>query len=62
MFVPFSANPSTGELTAVPPSQRGAGYQTKRFRRCPGGSVQSPPDGSAPFVVPGCNPASRPDN
>ena len=61
MFTPFSANPSTGELTAVPPSQRGAGYQTRRFRRCPGGSVQAPPDGSAPLAVQGCNPASRPD-
>ncbi len=61
MFTPFSANPSTGELTAVPPSQRGAGYQTKRFRRCPGAAMQAPPDGSAPFAVSGCLPASRPD-
>ena len=61
MFTPFSSNPSTGELTLVPPSQRGAEFQTKRFRRCPGGAMQAPPDGSAPFVVPGCNPASRPE-
>jgi phospholipid/cholesterol/gamma-HCH transport system substrate-binding protein len=61
MFTPFASNPSTGELTATPPSQRGAGFQTKRFRRCPGGSMQAPPDGSAPFQVSGCNPASRPD-
>ncbi len=61
MFTPFSANPDTGELTAVPPSQRGAGYQTRRFRRCPGAATQAPPDGSAPLQVPGCNPASRPE-
>ncbi|HYI37909.1 MAG TPA: MlaD family protein [Thermoleophilaceae bacterium] len=61
MFTPFSSNPTTGELTLVPPSQRGAQFQTGRFRRCPGGAMQAPPDGSAPFVVPDCNPASRPD-
>ncbi|HEX5908852.1 MAG TPA: hypothetical protein VFY44_00065, partial [Thermoleophilaceae bacterium] len=60
MFVPFSANPANGELTAVPPSQRGAGYQTKRWRRCPGAAMQAPPDGSAPIQVDGCSPASRP--
>ena len=62
MFTPFSANPANGELTAVPPSQRGAGYQTKRFRRCPGGAMQAPPDGSAPFAVDGCLTSSRPGN
>ncbi len=61
MFLPFSADPSNGELTAVPPAERGAGFQTKRFRRCPGGTMQAPPDGSAPFVVAGCLPSSRPD-
>ena len=60
MFTPFTENPSTGELTAVPPSQRGAGYQTKRFRRCPGAAMQAPPDGSAPFSVSGCRPPRGP--
>lgn len=62
MFTPFSANPSNGELTAVPPSQRGAGFQTKRLRRCPGAAMQAPPDGSAPFAVDGCLTSSRPGN
>jgi phospholipid/cholesterol/gamma-HCH transport system substrate-binding protein len=61
MFTPATANQSTGELTQVPPAQRGAGFQTKRFRRCPGGAVQAPPDGSAPFPVDGCLPSSRPE-
>jgi hypothetical protein len=62
MFTPFSVNPSNGVLTKVPDNQRLDAFQSHQFRRCPGGSVLPPPDGSAPVSVPGCNPSSNPDS
>jgi phospholipid/cholesterol/gamma-HCH transport system substrate-binding protein len=62
MFTPFSVNPSNGVLTKVPDNQRLDAFQTHQFRRCPGGSVLPPPDGSAPITVPGCNPSANPDS
>ena len=56
MFTPFSANPDNGELTAARPPSAGP-VPDQALRRCPGAATQAPPDGSAPFVVPGCNPA-----
>jgi phospholipid/cholesterol/gamma-HCH transport system substrate-binding protein len=46
-------------LETKPPSQRYDGLQVVHGR-CPGGAVQPTPDGSAPWAVPGCNPASTP--
>jgi phospholipid/cholesterol/gamma-HCH transport system substrate-binding protein len=45
----FTSNPAGPVLTAVPATNRLAGFQTRRSERCPGGAVQPPPDGSAPF-------------
>jgi phospholipid/cholesterol/gamma-HCH transport system substrate-binding protein len=44
-----------GQLTAVPQTRHFEGYQQRILRHCPGGSVQPPPDGSAPIAAPGCN-------
>jgi phospholipid/cholesterol/gamma-HCH transport system substrate-binding protein len=35
-------------------------FQPGRYRRCPGASVQRPPDGSAPLSAPGCDPSAVP--
>ena len=47
-------------LEALPPDQRTEGYQRGILRHCPGGSVQPPPDGSAPEPAEGCNPSDTP--
>ena len=65
IFSPFS-------LTDLPPpagdvlSPIGAGetrlssFSSGNFRRCPGGAMQPPPDGSAPLTVSDCDPGSTP--
>jgi phospholipid/cholesterol/gamma-HCH transport system substrate-binding protein len=65
-------NYSGGELKPIPPSQQyeAFGSSAPVRRRCPGGAVQSAPDGSNPFVEPPwtgsgvttseCNPADAP--
>jgi phospholipid/cholesterol/gamma-HCH transport system substrate-binding protein len=50
---------ATNQLTEKPPSDRYLGLQ-EVHSRCPGGSVQPPPDGSAPVNVPNCNPSTTP--
>ena len=62
IFSPFTFNESNDALTKKPDAQRLDGFQLHQTRRCPGGAMQPPPDGSAPFVVDGCNPASNPDS
>jgi phospholipid/cholesterol/gamma-HCH transport system substrate-binding protein len=62
MFTPFSVNPSNGVLTKVPDNQRLDAFQSRQFRRCPGGAMQPPPDGSAPLTSPGCLPSTTPDS
>jgi phospholipid/cholesterol/gamma-HCH transport system substrate-binding protein len=47
------------QLQTKPASQRYNGLQVVHGR-CPGGAVQPTSDGSAPWVVPGCNPSSTP--
>jgi phospholipid/cholesterol/gamma-HCH transport system substrate-binding protein len=49
----------SNQLTTKPPSGRYDGLQVVR-RRCPGGAVQPPSDGSAPVHVPGCDTTSTP--
>lgn len=53
-FFPFKLN-SSNQLQTRPPSQRYKGLQLAK-NRCPGGAVQPAPDGSSPWLVPGCNP------
>ncbi len=60
MFSPFSVNDVTGLLTPIAPANRIDGFEQRQFRRCPGGAMQPPPDGSAPVPVPGCDPSTSP--
>jgi phospholipid/cholesterol/gamma-HCH transport system substrate-binding protein len=60
MFSPYSYNDTTGLLTPVAPANRLDGFEHRQFRRCPGGAMQPPPDGSAPIAVPGCDPSTSP--
>lgn len=57
-FNAFSIDASN-QLVPNMPSQRYDGLQVARAR-CPGAAVQPTPDRSAPYVVPGCNPADTP--
>jgi phospholipid/cholesterol/gamma-HCH transport system substrate-binding protein len=51
---------SLNVLTPLPPSaNRYQGLQTVTSR-CPGGAVQPTPDGSAPWLVPSCQPSTTP--
>ena len=56
----FDYDEDTGELSRRPDSQRIDGFGQGQQRRCPGGAVQPPPDGSAPFPVPECDPNQTP--
>jgi phospholipid/cholesterol/gamma-HCH transport system substrate-binding protein len=50
-----------GSLVPVPPSTPGlTGYRRGVVARCPGAAAQSAPDGSNPWVVPGCEPGDSP--
>lgn len=60
MFSPFSVNADTGLLTPVTPANRLDAWEKLQFRRCPGGAMQPPPDGSAPVAAPGCDPSTSP--
>ncbi|HEV2874909.1 MAG TPA: MlaD family protein [Thermoleophilaceae bacterium] len=60
MFLPATYDGSNGTLTANEPSQKLQGFETGVLRRCPGGTVQPPPDGSAPRAVGGCDTTSTP--
>jgi phospholipid/cholesterol/gamma-HCH transport system substrate-binding protein len=57
-FGAFGVN-GANQLTNRFPSQRFDGLKVARAR-CPGGAVQSPPDGSAPERVSGCQPSTTP--
>jgi phospholipid/cholesterol/gamma-HCH transport system substrate-binding protein len=65
IFSPFSLNdlpPPAGDiLSPIGPGQtRLSSFSSGNTRRCPGGSVQPPPDGSAPVPVSDCDPGSTP--
>ncbi len=57
-FGAFGVN-GANQLTDRPPSQRFQGLQ-KANSRCPGAAVQPAPDGSSPWLVPGCSNLSVP--
>jgi phospholipid/cholesterol/gamma-HCH transport system substrate-binding protein len=59
MFLPSNYDASSGTLTANEPSQKLNGFESVR-NRCPGGSTQPPPDGSAPRSIAGCDTSSTP--
>jgi phospholipid/cholesterol/gamma-HCH transport system substrate-binding protein len=50
---------SQNQLTPRPPSERYQGLENVSGR-CPGGAVQSAPDGSSPHAIPGCQSSSTP--
>jgi phospholipid/cholesterol/gamma-HCH transport system substrate-binding protein len=58
-FSPAHLN-ADNTLTALPPDQRLEGYERGILRHCPGGSVQPPPDGSAPVLAEGCDAGDTP--
>ena len=59
VFGPARRNPDNS-LEALPPQDRMEGYERGILRHCPGGSVQPPPDGSAPIAAEGCDPEDTP--
>jgi phospholipid/cholesterol/gamma-HCH transport system substrate-binding protein len=59
VFDAFTVN-AANQLEPIPAfATRDAGLHVVKSR-CPGGAVQPAPDGSAPWVVPGCDPSSTP--
>jgi phospholipid/cholesterol/gamma-HCH transport system substrate-binding protein len=59
VFSPARRN-TDNTLTALPHQERLQGFDTGILRHCPGGSVQPPPDGSAPQPAEGCDPEDTP--
>jgi phospholipid/cholesterol/gamma-HCH transport system substrate-binding protein len=57
VFLAFGNNANV--LTSLPPADRYQGLQVVR-NRCPGSAIQPSPDGSAPWLVPGCSLSSTP--
>jgi phospholipid/cholesterol/gamma-HCH transport system substrate-binding protein len=60
VFLPFSYNAAENELEPKPDSERLTGLEFGQARRCPGSSVQPPPDGSAPVAAEDCDPSTTP--
>ena len=62
----FNDNPAGGVLTPIPPEQRLDNLDLNNMRRCPGGAIQTAPDGSNPFLDDGalgpedCDPTQNP--
>ena len=57
-FGAFGLN-GANQLTDRPPSQRFQGLQVANSR-CPGAAIQPAPDGSSPWLIPGCSNLSVP--
>jgi phospholipid/cholesterol/gamma-HCH transport system substrate-binding protein len=63
LFSGFSFGDIAGTdlLTPLAPgANRLDGFEFRQLKRCPGGAVQPPPDGSAPRVVQSCDPSTTP--
>jgi phospholipid/cholesterol/gamma-HCH transport system substrate-binding protein len=59
----FQATPGGDQLTYTGATGRLAGLQTRQNQRCPGGAMQPPPDGSAPYKETAdfqCDPSTTP--
>jgi phospholipid/cholesterol/gamma-HCH transport system substrate-binding protein len=59
----FQANPGGDQLTFAGSTARLAGLQVRQNQRCPGGAMQPPPDGSAPYKETAgfqCDPSTTP--
>ena len=62
VFGPTSLDRAQNKLNAISPFDRLNSYGRDSRPDCPGGSTQPTPDGSAPWVVNGCEPAATPDS
>jgi hypothetical protein len=62
VFGPTRLDRDQYKLIGVSPSDRLNSYGRDSRTDCPGGSTQPPPDGSAPWVVNGCEPTATPDS
>jgi phospholipid/cholesterol/gamma-HCH transport system substrate-binding protein len=60
VFSPSAFNQAAGTLTAIPPINRLDQFEQGWRNRCPGGSTQPTPDGSAPFAFMGCDTTTTP--
>jgi phospholipid/cholesterol/gamma-HCH transport system substrate-binding protein len=60
LFSPSNFDQATYTLNGVPPAARLNGFQKGPKNRCPGGSIQPSPDGSAPWEFMGCDPTTTP--
>lgn len=60
VFSPSAFNQAANTLTAIPPINRLDQFQQGFRNRCPGGSIQPSPDGSAPYAFMGCDTSSTP--
>jgi phospholipid/cholesterol/gamma-HCH transport system substrate-binding protein len=59
----FQATPGGDQLTFTGATGRLSGFQTRQNQRCPGGAMQPPPDGSAPYKETAdfqCDPSTTP--
>jgi phospholipid/cholesterol/gamma-HCH transport system substrate-binding protein len=59
----FGSTPGGDVLTYTGATARLAGFQTRQNQRCPGGAMQPPPDGSAPYKETAdfqCDPSTTP--
>jgi phospholipid/cholesterol/gamma-HCH transport system substrate-binding protein len=59
VFGPAALTAGNG-LEGRPTTERPVGFERGILRHCPGAAMQPPPDGSAPIVAPGCDPADTP--
>jgi phospholipid/cholesterol/gamma-HCH transport system substrate-binding protein len=62
VFAPTRLDRELNQLIGVSPAERLNSYTRDSRTDCPGGATQPPPDGSAPWVVNGCEPTATPDS
>jgi phospholipid/cholesterol/gamma-HCH transport system substrate-binding protein len=63
IFNAFSLNAGTNQITPIDPAARLTGLDLNNTQRCPGGAIQPPPDGSAPYKETpqtSCDPTTTP--
>jgi phospholipid/cholesterol/gamma-HCH transport system substrate-binding protein len=58
LVAPFAY--SGGQLVPLAPGANRLSGLASLMKRCPGSGVSRPPDGSAPFPVPDCDPSATP--